>query len=216
MVEIISSGSKGNAVLYGGCVLVDCGVSFSKLVPFLKQIKIVLLTHCHKDHFNMLTINKLQKERPTVRIASPVFLSSELTHLKNIDVIEIGKLYDYKTFKISAVKLYHDVPNVGWRIFIANSQQPTANSDYKIFHATDTQHLEGITANGYDLYALEHNYCEEKIALAKEVSYREGTFTHAFGSEKTHLSKQQAQRFFSENAHQNSQLIELHKSTTFY
>lgn len=48
--EVISTGSKGNALLIGNEILIDCGVSYRKLKE--KPIKLILLTHEHKDHFN--------------------------------------------------------------------------------------------------------------------------------------------------------------------
>ena len=46
-VNIINSGSDGNAVIIYKTILIDCGVSFKKIRPFLKDLKIVLLTHIH-------------------------------------------------------------------------------------------------------------------------------------------------------------------------
>lgn len=205
--NVISSGSTGNAVLYHDCVLVDCGVPFSKIEPFLKQISLVLLTHKHKDHLNMRTLKRIQWERPAVRIGLPEHLITEISELNNVDVYKIGKVYDYQLFKLSPFQLYHDVPNVGYRIFKDN---------HKIFHATDTAHLNGITAKNYDLYAIEHNYDEEKLKHAKEICYYTGEFTHAFGSEQTHLSWQQARAFIEANKKETSQILELHKSKSFY
>lgn len=45
--EIISTGSKGNAVILNGSILIDCGVSSRKLEPYAKKLKLVLLTHVH-------------------------------------------------------------------------------------------------------------------------------------------------------------------------
>ena len=45
--EIISTGSDGNAVIINGKVLIDCGVSFSALKPYYRNLKLVLLTHIH-------------------------------------------------------------------------------------------------------------------------------------------------------------------------
>ena len=45
--EIINSGSDGNAVLINKKVLIDCGVSFKRIQPFINDLKIVLLTHIH-------------------------------------------------------------------------------------------------------------------------------------------------------------------------
>lgn len=205
-VNVISSGSKGNAVLYGS-VLVDCGVSFKSLKPYLKRIHLVLLTHIHSDHLNVRTLQMLQKARPAVRIGTPEYLLSELSGLNNIDVYHIGQLYDYGRFQVSPVKLYHDVPQIGYRIFIEGK---------KILHCTDTAHLEGITARGYDLYAIEHNYDEEKAQRAIEEARAKGRFCHAAGSIHTHLSWQQAREFIEANRKEESQILELHKSEKFY
>ncbi len=46
-VNVIKSGSSGNAVQVNSFVLVDCGVSFKTLKDVYKDLKIVLLTHIH-------------------------------------------------------------------------------------------------------------------------------------------------------------------------
>jgi conserved hypothetical protein len=206
--QVISSGSNGNAVIYNNAIMVDCGVSFKALEAVKRSLKIVLLTHKHSDHLKIRTLQRLQAERPTLRVACGDFLLEELPCIKNIDVLQVGKIYDYGAFKVSPIKLYHDVPNFGWRIFLPNGQ--------KIFHATDTVHLEGITAKGYDLYAIEHNYCEEYIQEAIEEARANGEYTHAYGSIKTHLSIQQARAFIEANRKESSEVLELHKSRSFY
>ena len=207
-VKVINSGSEGNAVIYNNAIMVDCGVSFKALEAVKRSLKIVLLTHKHSDHLKIRTLQRLQAERPTLRVACSYFLLEELPCIKNIDVLQVGKIYDYGAFKVSPIKLYHDVPNFGWRIFLPNGQ--------KIFHATDTVHLEGITAKGYDLYAIEHNYCEEYIQQAIEEARANGEYTHAYGSIKTHLSIQQARAFIEANRKESSEVLELHKSRSFY
>ena len=206
--QVINSGSEGNAVIYNNAIMVDCGVSFKALEAVKRSLKIVLLTHKHGDHLKIRTLQRLQAERPALRIACGNFLLEELPCIKNIDVLQVGKIYDYGAFKVSPVKLYHDVPNFGWRIFLPNGQ--------KIFHATDTVHLEGITAKGYDLYAIEHNYCEEYIQQAIEEARANGEYTHAYGNINTHLSIQQARAFIEANRKESSEVLELHKSRSFY
>ena len=208
IAKVISSGSEGNAVIYNNAIMVDCGVSFKALQEVKRSLKIVLLTHKHSDHLKIRTLQRLQAERPTLRVACGNFLLEELPCIKNIDVLQVGKIYDYGAFKVSPVKLYHDVPNFGWRIFLPNGQ--------KIFHATDTVHLEGITAKGYDLYAIEHNYCEEYIQQAIEEARANGEYTHAYGNINTHLSIQQARAFIQANRKESSEVLELHKSRSFY
>lgn len=208
VAKVISSGSEGNAVIYNNAIMVDCGVSLKALSEVKRSLKIVLLTHKHSDHLKIRTLQRLQAERPTLRVACGDFLLEELPCIKNIDVLQVGKIYDYGAFKVSPIKLYHDVPNFGWRIFLPNGQ--------KIFHATDTVHLEGITAKGYDLYAIEHNYCEEYIQQAIEEARANGEYTHAYSNINTHLSIQQARAFIEENRKESSEVLELHKSRSFY
>ena len=208
IAKVISSGSEGNAVIYNNAIMVDCGVSLKALQEVKRSLKIVLLTHKHSDHLKIRTLQRLQAERPTLRVACGDFLLEELPCIKNIDVLQVGKIYDYGAFKVSPVKLYHDVSNFGWRIFLPNGQ--------KIFHATDTAHLEGITAKGYDLYAIEHNYCEEYIQQAIEEAHAKGEYTHAYGNINTHLSIQQARAFIEANRKESSEVLELHKSRSFY
>ena len=208
IAKVISSGSEGNAVIYNNAIMVDCGVTLKSLQEVKRSLKIVLLTHKHSDHLKIRTLQRLQAERPTLRVACGDFLLEELPCIKNIDVLQVGKIYNYGAFKVSPIKLYHDVPNFGWRIFL--------NSGQKIFHATDTAHLEGISAKGYDLYAIEHNYCEEYIQQAIEEAQANGEYTHAYGNINTHLSIQQARAFIEVNRKESSEVLELHKSRSFY
>ena len=208
IAKVINSGSEGNAVIYNNAIMVDCGVSLKALEAVKRSLKIVLLTHKHSDHLKIRTLQRLQAERPTLRVACGDFLLEELPCIKNIDVLQVGKIYDYGAFKVSPIKLYHDVPNFGWRIFLPNGQ--------KIFHATDTAHLKGISAKGYDLYAIEHNYCEEYIQEAIEEARANGEYTHAYGNINTHLSIQQAKAFIEVNRKESSEVLELHKSRSFY
>ena len=93
--NIISTGSKGNAVVINDVILIDCGVSFRALKDVYKNIKIVLLTHIHSDHFNRRTIKALANNRPTLRFAAGVHLLNDLVECgvdkSIIDVVEAGK-----------------------------------------------------------------------------------------------------------------------------
>lgn len=203
MYKVIKSGSTGNAVIYHNSIMVDCGVTFASVLPFLYDIQIILLTHVHKDHFNIKTLKKIQSERPTLRIGCGEWLENELKGFKNVDIYEIGQIYDYNAFKISPIKLYHDVPNCGYRIFKDNT---------KIIHATDTAHLQGITAKDYDLYAIEHNYNEDTVYDVIEYKTLNGEFTHEKGAINSHLSEQQARDFIFKNAGTKYEVLRLHES----
>lgn len=208
MYEIISSGSHGNAVLYSG-VLVDCGVSYKAIEPHLRRLKIILLSHAHQDHLNVKTLKKIICERPGVRVGCGLWMLEKLKGIdgKKIDVMEAGKNYVYSGFltniEIKPVQLYHDVPNFGYKLNI---------NGYKIFHATDTAHLEGIEAKDYDLYAIEHNHDSEDIQQRIEEKRAAGKFAYEVGASNSHLSRQQAIDFIIKNGGDKYEVIKLHQT----
>ena len=206
MYNVIATGSMGNSVLYFNSILIDIGIPYSRLKPYVKDIQIVLLTHAHGDHINIKTLQRLQKERPSLRIGCGKWMLPYLEGISNVDVYEIGKLYDYGQFKISPFKLYHDVPNCGYRIF---------KDETKIFHATDTKTLEGVTAQGYDLYCIEANYSEPIAQQMIEQAIEKGEFTHIIGSINSHLSEEQCNDFYYKNKSEKSKLIRLHETRTY-
>jgi len=202
MHSIIASGSTGNSVVYHNSIMVDCGIPFNLLTRIINNLQLVLLTHKHSDHLNLSTIKKLAFERPSLRFGCCEWMVEHLEGIKNVDVYEIGKIYDYGQFQISPVKLYHDVENCGYRIF---------KDGTKIFHATDTCTLDGISAKEYDLYALEHNYDEETVWDNIKAIEDSGGFAHQRGAINSHLSEQQAKEFFFRNMKESSKLIRLHE-----
>lgn len=203
--NIISTGSHGNAVVLQDVILIDCGVSFKALQEIYKALKIVLLTHCHSDHFNPTTISMLARERPTLRFACCEWLVKDLLDCnvseRNIDVLEVGKIYDYKAFKVSPIKLYHNVPNAGFRVFLGGE---------KAIYATDTAHLKGIKAKNYDLYMVEGNYTEKDLQERINAKLAAGEYCYELNVANRHLSKEQADEFLLENMGENSSYVYLH------
>lgn len=204
--KIISSCSTGNAVILKDIILIDCGVTFKKLEKYYKDLKIVLLTHIHADHFNKTTIKKLAEERPTLRFACGEWLLKPLlacgVNRKNIDVLNFGVKYDYKRFKLMMLKLYHDVPQCGYRVLF---------DDYKVIYATDTKTLEGISAKNYDLYLIEGNYDEDEMQERIKQKQLECKFVYEFRAKINHLSKQQATEFLLNNMGDNSEYVFMHQ-----
>lgn len=204
--KIISTGSQGNAIVLNEIILIDCGVPFKDLKDVYKDLRIVLLTHIHGDHFNKTTIRKLAAERPTLRFACCSWLVSELLQcgvsVHNIDSLEIGRIYDYSAFKVSPVKLYHDVDNAGWRVF--------QNAE-KAIYMTDTVTLEGITAKNYDLYLVEANYITEELEERIRSKEAAGEFVYEYRVRNVHLSKEKADEWLLENIGENSEAIYIHQ-----
>ena len=199
--EIVNSGSDGNCLIINDFLAIDMGVSFKKLSPYVDKLEIVLLTHIHSDHFKKYTIKELAKRRPLVRFGCCEWLLEYLLELgidrNRIDVFEIGKKYYYSKFQLIPVKLYHDVSNCGYRVFINN---------YKLIYCTDTYTLEGIKAIDYDFYLIEGNYEneEELKSYAKDSIYFDRV-------KNTHLSREYARNWLLDNMGLKSVYEFMHK-----
>jgi len=81
----------------------------------------------------------------------------------------------------------------------------------KIFYATDTANLNGITAPNFDLYLLEANYGEEE--LQKRISEKKcsGEYAYEHRVQKTHLSLEQCNDFIYSNIGPNGEYVYLHQ-----
>lgn len=203
--HVISTGSKGNAVVVNGCVLIDCGVSFKAIKPYVSSLKLVLLTHIHSDHFNSRTLRLLAERRPTLRFGCCRWLAADLVSAgvpkNNIDVLDADVMYGYGICNVIPVLLVHDVPNCGYKLHFPIG---------KVFYATDTNNLNGIKAKHYDLYMVEANYeddvIQEKIAAKKEA----GEFAYERRVLQTHLSKEKCDDFIYRNIGPSGEYVYLH------
>ena len=205
--KIIGSGSDGNGLIIEETILIDCGISFKKLKDDYKKLKIVLLTHRHQDHFNKATIKKLASERPTLRFGCCEWLVKDLVECgvekKNIDVLEIDKIYNYRDFKLIPIKLYHDVENCGYKLKI---------DDNKLIYATDTNRIEHIIAKNYDFYFIEGNYeSDEELAQRRSDKLLTGEFIYEDRVKETHLSKVQATEWLMKNMGEKSKYVFMHE-----
>ena len=205
--DILATGSKGNAVVVNNKLLIDCGVPYKSLWPYVPGLKVVFLTHIHSDHFKRSTISRLIKERPTLRFGCGRWLVRPLRDAgvpaKNIDILTDGTSYTYgKLCTVIPVPLSHDVPNQGYKIHF-----PTGE---KMIYATDTGNLNGITAYHYDLFLIEANHDEEEIKRKIKEKQVEGQFPYEKRAAWTHLSVQQANDFIYKNAKQSSVYVYMH------
>lgn len=204
--NIISTGSKGNATIINDIILIDCGVAYGKIEPHISGLKLVLLTHIHGDHFHPMTIKRIAKMRPTLRFGCCKWLVKPLMELGvqkwRIDVYVPNTVNAYNSkLKVEAVELYHDVPNCGYKILCDGE---------KIFYATDTNSLYGITAPDYDLYLIEANYDDEEIHKRIRAKEAEGIFPYEYRVMKTHLSKTKCDEFLTQNVGENSKFEYMH------
>lgn len=204
--QIISTGSQGNAVIINDSILIDCGVPFKALKDYYKKFKLVLLTHIHSDHFNRRTLAALARNKPGLRFACCEWLYQPLLDAgipkRQIDVLQIGNTANYKAFQVIPVKLYHNVPNCGYRIFMNGK---------KLFYATDTNTLNHITAKNYDLYMVEANYEDKEIRERIKEKTDQGQYAYEYDVLENHLSKRKADDFIYSNAGSKSLYVYMHQ-----
>ena len=193
----IASSSAGNCYIYNQDLMIDIGVTYKKVKPYLKSIKIILLTHIHSDHINKTTLKKTLFEYPNIKIVCCWWLVELLINLgiprKNMIVLELEKKYDFKKYIIEPVPAIHDVPNCGYKIIIKGI-------NYKIFHISDTTSVNHIEAKDYDLCSIEANYLtEEELDKKIEQDKLENKYSHYERVKNTHLSQLQALNWIQKN-----------------
>jgi mRNA degradation ribonuclease J1/J2 len=219
--NIVSTGSKGNAVVIEDRLLIDCGVPFARLKPYYRGLQLVLLTHIHGDHFNERTISKLADERPTLRFGCCDWLVEKLVlcgvSKGNIDVYGFGHYFTYRIYSLEQASdcsalmardmtvepfpLYHNVPNCGYKVHFSHG---------KLLYATDTCKID-TDAPDYDIYMLETNYGNDEIQ--ERISDKESRgeqYIYEYDVLENHLSERAAFEFYMKNAGQKSKLVRLH------
>nr|DAQ03686.1 MAG TPA: beta-lactamase [Caudoviricetes sp.] len=207
--NIISTGSKGNAVVINDRILIDCGIPFKALEPVKKDLRLVLLTHIHSDHFNPRTARALSKERPALRWGCCEWMVGPLLEAgvdkRRIDVLDpaIPAFEMYGNLcSIRPVMLTHNVPNCGYHI-LSNGE--------RLFYATDTGTLDGIEARCYDLYMVEANHTRADLEARMEAKRAAGEFSYEWAAAQNHLSKEQAEEWLYQQMGPNSRYVFLHQ-----
>lgn len=192
--NIISTGSKGNAVTINREILVDCGVPMRALGAAKQRLQLVLLTHIHGDHFKPRTVRALAQERPALRwgccdwMVRPLLDAGVDKHM--IDVLYPWSTADYGHFKVRPEPLVHNVPNCGYHIQFGSE---------RLFYATDTGTLAGVQAKGYDLYLIESNHTRADIEARIAAKQAAGEFAYEYAAAQNHLSYEQAMEWLAKN-----------------
>ena len=204
--DVISTGSRGNAVVISGRLLIDCGVPYRLLAPRIKGPKLVLLTHEHGDHFKAATVRRLHRERPMLRFGCCPWMVGRLLDAgvdkRVIDIYEPRHSYTYPGgLQIRPELLTHNVPNCGYHILDAGKS---------LFYATDTGSLDGIEARGYDYYLVEANHTRAEIEARAAEKQAAGQYAYELQAAENHLSREQTEDWLYQNMGPRSQYIFLH------
>ena len=206
--EIISTGSKGNCIIFNHNIMLDCGISYTKVKPYLKDMDLIFISHRHSDHLNGTTIKQISYNYPTIKFVCNIEVASFLELLgvqkKNIWLLYEGRWYDIGFAKIKLDKLVHDAHNSSFQI--------EYRKKYKMIYITDTGSIpEYIDAKNYDLYLVEANYkskeeYEQKIKEALE----KGEYTYLVRAIETHLCEEDAIDWLKQNMSDESQFQFIH------
>lgn len=205
--DILATGSTGNAVLINGDVLIECGVPQKTLRPYARQIKLVLLTHEHGDHFNRSTVRWLAHARPAIRWGCCEWMVPHLLDAgvreRQIDVYEPDLPMVYMELGLGLIpfRLHHNVPNCGYKITVCEKS---------LFYATDTGSLEEIEAKGFDLYMVEANHTTAEIEARAAEKAAAGEFAYEIRAAQNHLSMEQATDWLMQNMGPKSLWIPMH------
>ena len=187
----------------------DMGVPYKELKAVEKDIKLVLLTHIHSDHFNRATIRRLHERRPSVRFVCCEWLRQPLLDAgvaeRVIDVVEPGEKWYYGVncgVRIRAERLFHNVPNCGYHLTFGR---------FKVFYATDAGTLEGVDAKDYDLYMVEANHTKADIERRFLDKQAMDAYAYEQSAAAYHLSQEQAEDWIYRNIGIHGRYVFLHQ-----
>lgn len=216
--DVIATGSKGNAVLLDGRILIDCGVPFSKIQPYIKDLEFVVLTHIHGDHFYPNTLLRIHRIRPAVRFVCGPNLLAELLNLGicAYSVYVATPLFpkrfvpakDGEAITFSPVALVHNVENYGWLISFG-TRRNDGTAVFRALYATDTRYIPREFP-GLDLYMVERNHTREDLERRQEARKASGEFSHEDIVAAVHMSAETVDEWLSRNAGSNSRVVFLH------
>lgn len=210
--EIINSSSKGNAIVVEDILLLDIGVSYSKIKNYLKNIKLIFISHCHKDHLNPQTIKQIAYNYPNIKyVTGSEIVVKKLVGLeinkKNIYLLNICSWYDLGSIRVCLEPLEHDTPNYALKCKYKGK---------KLIYIVDTANVDNIKAKGYDLYLIENNYRQDILEKHIQECQDTNKLYYLDRVPRTHLSSEQANSFLIENMAENSRYEYIHKSNYNY
>lgn len=204
--KIINTGSDGNATVIDDRLMLDIGLPWYRIQPYVEHVDVVFTTHQHRDHIKPPTVKALRKARPAVRFACgkwmlPFLEECDVPH-RCIDVFDMDQVYNYAGCRVAAQRIPHDVPNCCWHVEIGGE---------RMIYATDTCSLDHIVARGYNLYLVEGNYYLEDIKARIAAKQAEGAHAYEVRVLETHMCIENTMAWLSRNICSSSKYVLMHR-----
>lgn len=216
--NIISSSSKGNCIIVEDILMLDCGLSYKKIKPYLKKIKLIFISHDHQDHLNNKTTKQIAYNYPTIKfLTGSNIVVEKLVNCgvdkKNIIILNATPhcWWDLGIMRVKLEKLYHDTPNYALKVAMLKNDEWK-----KCLYIVDTASVDHIEAKNYDLYLIENNYQEKLLQEHIDNCEDENKLYYLNRVPNTHLSSEKANSFLIENMGSNSTYEYIHQSSYNY
>lgn len=206
--NIISSGSEGNCIIIDKILALDMGISYTKIRQYLKDIKLIFISHIHKDHLLATTISKIGYNFPSIKfVVGSKDIVKRLVECgiktNKIILLPENKWFDMGIIKVKLEPLIHDVPNHCLKL---------QKNNKKMIYIIDTSNVDNIKAKGYDLYLIENNYREDILKKHIEECEDENKLYYLNRVSRTHLSDEECNSFLIENMLDNGVYEYIHQS----
>lgn len=205
----VASGSSGNSIIYFNDIMVDLGVAYKRVSHYLKDINYLVISHKHKDHLNLSSIKRMNKNYPNIKILGNAEVIEVLENegIDNLLKVNANEEYTLSNFVIKPVELKHDVLNYGFKIFkkvnervlYLDNEENNKERVISIFHATDTYDLVGIEAIDFDAYFVEFNHNEKLINKNIAQKKAKKVYAYEMNSKQYHQSNERIIKWLLNN-----------------
>ena len=229
-IEVINSGSDGNAVMIDDCILIDFGLAYKHVGKYMNKADVIIVTHRHGDHFHLQAFKMFLKKN-SFKVRNVMYMNKDVANhidekLENSDLSFVPKrenilktntfqdstleVYELNTkkgkYKMEIFRLVHDVENQG--IILTNENGET------LIYATDTETMEyAPKGRKYDYILVEGNYDEQKVLEAMKSLDLERVRRSQFN--ERHLSLSEFENFVKKHSKPNTKVWQLHISSEF-
>ena len=194
--------------------MIDIGLPYRKLKPYLYQVTNIFITHIHSDHLNKSTARKINEMFPDIKFYG------------NKEVCGALRKLDIKAIEVELDVIYENILGFDLvQFFFAPHNVLTFGLAFKvdglnIIYVSDSAGSDSWLTkrntnfkDGFDYLFIESNHDEKK--LMSQINAKHGRAI--IDNSKRHTSTQESRAFYYLNRKSSSsEWIELHKSNRFY